>query len=771
MSLDQTSTANYLLATAALDTTPPLAFGCAFKTSIALARRIISFGKRGSDTDVFAMVLDTQTADGKLGCRIQSSSPAAVQEVLTGPITAGAWNRGSVAFVTTFTRDVMLNGGAKVSATGTVTPSGVNGVEWSGRMTDHLFNVGGPRCHDWACTAVIPPDVARQYLGLGGHPRAIKEVTNYWKGNRTTTVAGALVVPDEIGSFNGPVVGSGIISTDNPDQATFFTAAAISNQLWQQNVAISGFPTAWDDVSSAFTVTVMRVSDSAAATQHTTAAGTAVRVVPIDAQPSPPFASGDYVSVNGARPTRVLDVLALNLLVKDDQTFASGATAARRTVAAATAIAGVTFSATGTPSGTPTGSQANTQNYFLAAQCTAQPTNARLRFDANSFDIQIGATAVVPAFSSNPVISGSTTDGFTMAFTVNVACTCLASLVASGASQPNVLSGGGTLHNSVSATGNGSISLTGLIAADIPYCDIYLQLTNAQGNSAVFKIGQQVPPPRAQRQYRFFGPTIDPNTKYAGHANGGDLEDSDLQLVPSGVLASLRPDGNESYTGPSGRQERTARIWDVTNRAWRTDATGAQVFRFWYNAAPPTPQNQSIRIPVGSAMTAFDCQSLFTSVDSGQLTIALLDALPAGLAIGPGPIGPGRVTGTATSNGLTIVRVQATDFTGLSSVATLSIQAGKVIEPNVYGQNYQPAQSQLAAALLQSVINFVLDPGQPDIVIFQDPPALTELDPGATVTLTVTKSDGVPFYGLKNHSFDCVPQANGNLDMHDPDGP
>lgn len=776
MSFDFTLNANHLDATTAPVVAPPFTMGGMFKTTPSQGRRLITLHQRGNTTEFYALILDiTSTATGKFAAYIGEGTKAP-QQVLAGAAD-GTWMGADACFETTLTRTVMSAGGNKQTGTGVYSPAGINGVAYSGRPSDHAFGIGGPSAHGYLYNRKLE-DVERRYLQLGGARRAIKNLLVYWKDNRQS----GGVVPDELGNCNLTITGTMAAGADNPAMGSYYTGPVIGAQVYQVGTAIAPLAVgaSTENVDSTLSYALLKVGASTATTTAQAPIATAPRVVLVADVTI--FSPGDYASVGAGAKSRVLMTLvgtspAGSIVLVADQSFATGATVTRYAATAPAAIPGLTLnSSTGTLSGTPTTSGALAADYFIALVNSAQPANAALRWDTNLFPITVNALPVAPVFSIFPVANPKTDGtGYDAPFTANTSCTIYAGAypAAEGGgvdptiSQLKAGTGARAAVNKV-VTSADSVSLTVL---DIPVSDLHFVLNNGLGDSPLFSLRSKVKGPPVGTAYRIFVMPVDPDTIYVGQVSGDDVEEAGATLTPSGGVVNYLTDGNDTFSA-AGRQRRVGRIWDTSTNTWQLDSSGVQQFNVWYNNVPPVfvaGPSLLLIIPLGSAMTPVSLTTMFASQDGTQQKITALDALPAGLSINASS----QLVGIATVGGIYIgKRIRSTDLAGGTGDGAVSAIVGPIHPPNLIFFDYRDASAQLLANFLVPDVEFQDDDGPPNIVLSQDPPSTASVQPNSKVKLFVSRTPAgqLPTYGLRNHAFTVVPQADGDLDLNHPDG-
>lgn len=779
MGFDFTLNGNHLDSVTSPVIGPAFTFGGMFKTTKAQGRRLITIYNRSSSAaDFVALLLDTSAAvTGKFGVYINATGAANPQQALAGAVD-GTWMGADVCVESTNSRSVMSAGGNKATGTGVYSPAGLNGVSISGRPSDHTFGIGGGDAHNYIYNRKLE-DVERRYLQLGGARRAIKSLLVYVKCNRQS----AGTVPDELGNCNFAITGTMAATADNPAMASYYTGSAIGAQVYTVGTPIASLTvgTSMDAVDSTLTYALMKVGASTASTTAAAPIATATRVVPVADVTI--FAPGDYASVGAGGPSRVYETLvgtspAGAIVLADDQSFSTGAAVARYPAATAAAIPGITLnSTTGVLSGNPTNSATLAANYFIAAVNSAAQTNARLRADTNLFPITVNALPVAPTFSIFPTaVARADGTGYDSPFLPNTACTIYAGAYApqvGGGTDPTIsqLKAGTGARKAVSkaVTGVDSVSLTGI---DFPLSDLFFVLNNNLGDSSLYVLRSQLKGPPVGSVYRVFSAPIDPDTIYLGQVSTGDVEEASSTLSPSGVPVDYAADGNDDWIGVATRQKRVGRIYDVSTNQWMLDSSGAQQFNVWYNDVPPVfvgGPSVLIIVALGVPMAPFALTPLFQSTDGTLQKVTALDALPGGMSIDASS----RIVGTPTVGGIFIgKRIRSTDLAGGTGDGKISIIAGPIHPPNLFSLDYRDASAQILAAFLVPDIVFQDDDGPPNIVLSQDPPSTASVLPNSKVTINVshTPPGQIPTYGLRDHAFTVVPQADGDLDLNHPDG-
>jgi len=336
-------------------------FGWFYVTSVSTFLRFLTLGSSSNGASYFSLALDmtgsttqlaaTSSKTGSLSQAKSSASPA-----------ANTWFHGIAVFASTADARCFLNGANKGTGTAVVPDTTVDHIYLSGRPTDHLFGIHGQAAHDGIAIRALS-DAECAYLGTGGNPRALKNISNYWEVTATESP-----VVDQLGSINLTLTGTSA-GTTNPNIETFMTGGPIGALNYTQNTAISSINLAagggiFDDVSSPFTVSLCQLNTPTSPTQ-TTATGTSVREIPVGSVSG--LVADNYVKIAGnATPVRILAVnaTALTILVDKDQTYANSATISYYTVNPLT-IPGLGIGAN-VFSGIPTAASVNNLCFFRA---------------------------------------------------------------------------------------------------------------------------------------------------------------------------------------------------------------------------------------------------------------------------------------------------------------------------------------------------------------------------------------------------------------------
>jgi hypothetical protein len=384
MSQTFTSSATYLSSTVAAATAVPVSLAIWVNTPGGQSKKFLSLANRGSVNDVFQNGLDTITS-GNAVAAFASQSTGHEQVITSAAMTTGQWQHAGTVFSSAVIA-AYLNGTNKGSGSGAgaPVPGGINGTIISGRPVDYAFGIAGQAAHA-AVWARALSDVEWAYLGAGGNPRAIKGTVSYWKLR-----SGDSPVPDVIGTNNLTATGPPGAGTSDPNFTTFMTGGPVGNLSYTAGTAITSINLAaaggyFDDVSSAFTVTLQQATATGTTSTTTSSPGTTLREIPMTSVSG--FAAGDYVKVGSNAITRLLAVntVAVSLLVAVDQTYSASASVTRYSVSPLT-VTGLSMSAN-VFSGTP--AAATTQNLcFFRATCNA---SSALMGDTDVFTITVAS--------------------------------------------------------------------------------------------------------------------------------------------------------------------------------------------------------------------------------------------------------------------------------------------------------------------------------------------------------------------------------------------
>jgi hypothetical protein len=514
----------------------------------------------------------------------------------------------------------------------------------------------------------------------------------------------------DVGTTSLTVTGT-TVSSNNPTLATWFTGAAIANQVYTQGTAITPIAVGseFQACGSAFTVTLQQLGSAGTATTAS-AAGTTTTQVPLTSASG--FSAGSLLVIGSNAPALILAISGTTALIAGAQSWSNGATVTPYGVASPT-IAGCSVTS-GSWGGTPTGTQAAIPNYFFLA---TNNTNSALVAISNLFSIAInsgGPTA--PTFAQNPSIAQTLPTGVVINVLPSAACTGYAAAYLAGSTAPTaaqVIAGTGAAVSSSAAltgTSTGQISLTGWV---FPVYDVYIVLSNTNGNSAVFPLTGQLRAPLAGMTFRPFA-SVASGTLYTGNVSVGDIEETSLALSPSGNQPTYRTDGNEGYpgAGATSRQVRTSEVYNYAGQAWYVP-TPAIVgpmslngLTVYYNDTAPSFNggSPSLQLVQGQAVTnGSNLAQFFTSIYGDPLLVTGT-GMPAGITI------VGNVpTGTTQELGTFPVTMTATDLALLTGTGTLTITVASsgppptpsppsLDVPNVVGETQLQAQATAAEA-------------------------------------------------------------------------
>lgn len=392
----------------AINTDTPIAIAIWLTTSGGQSRRFVVNGSSASGSQLYGLYTNVSAADNRLSL-FESNSTGTGQDLTAALDVTGNWNHCLGQWASHSSRAIWLNGSNKVSSAAVFNnPTGMDTLSISGRIGDFTGGIAGQAAHAAAWTRGLS-DAEAAYIGTGGHPRATKGLASYWKISAVEVSSG--VVADQVGTNDLTIVGS-TAGTTNPDIESFMIGTALGNLTYTQGTAIASIDlragAQFDDVSSAFTVSLCQLNTPTTPTA-TTSALTAVREVPVGSVTG--LVKNNYAKIAGnALPARILavNVTASTILLDRDQTFASGATVSYYTVNPLT-IPGLGFAVTNVFSGTPTSSGVNSLCFFRA-KCN---NNANLVADTDIGTYTVNASGGGGGGGSGILrISGSYCGGF-----------------------------------------------------------------------------------------------------------------------------------------------------------------------------------------------------------------------------------------------------------------------------------------------------------------------------------------------------------------------
>lgn len=372
------TTADKLTAASPAITASPLSMSCWYNaTSLASNPLMVTLGVSGSAFNRYSLGCEF---NGTKASSAQTAGGAAVVQALTSTtIATGAWHSFSGSWTSNIARAAYLDGGGKGTNTSNQGPAGVNQMFVSGRPSDGSGAMVGKLAHV-ALWSRILGDIEHLYLGSGGHVRALSPDL-YYRLNQNASPEVA-----DVGTFNLTVTGTTFSNADSPVVATYYTGTSLTDQIFTQGTPTGGINLDnFEDVSSAYTVSLYNLGSSGGTTTAT-ALGSSATTVPLTSATG--FVAGDYLTAGASAKTLILAVSGLNVLVRDAITWSNGATVTHFPATAAT-IAGLSVSG-GTLMGTPTGTQALTSNYLSRA---INNTTSTLIADSNLFAITVNAGA------------------------------------------------------------------------------------------------------------------------------------------------------------------------------------------------------------------------------------------------------------------------------------------------------------------------------------------------------------------------------------------
>lgn len=497
MSRTTTTNADFWSAATAAFTSLPAAgatlFGWYKSTAIGADGQFISNDSGTIDLNTWSLMVGSGGVNGQIGIYAWSSGGAVAFGNAAGTLPNSVWRFVAGVLNTGASRAAYNNTTKGTSTTSATAPAGVNGMHINGINNR---GIAGQHAHRGIGLRSYS-DIELAYLAAGGQPSNLG-VEHYWQmdsGGATESDVGSSASPIAF-TLHGTTAGS-----DDPDFASYWTAAALGPIAWTQGTPISSidFTTKFRNVHSAYTVTNQVLS---AGSQVTTAvgAGTASNLITVNSVVG--IAVGSYVS-DGPSGTQylVLFISGKTLLLNGFASWANSDpiyayTASTKTFSGPSITANVL-------SGTPGALDVGT--YTLIAR-TASNANSALIADSPPFTVTVVSSGSTPSFTAGPTLTSTQTDGHTFAVTSNQTATCWLGYYLKGSSTPTaaqVIAGTGTgfiQHNSQSLTLNvaNSITSTGLTH---PIADAYLCLTNGSGNSAVVPFTALMKAAPAGKQY------------------------------------------------------------------------------------------------------------------------------------------------------------------------------------------------------------------------------------------------------------------------------
>jgi hypothetical protein len=223
-----------------------------------------------------------------------------------------------------------------------------------------------------------------------------------------------------------------------------------------------------------------------------------------------------------------------------------------------------------------------------------------------------------------------------------------------------------------------------------------------------------------------------------------DLSSWSLTTSPGSYVLTPQRDGGFSIAagGDTSRQSFSVDHYDRTLLRW----TGNTTF-YDGNQAPQVGDPSEVAIfiyPINQAISAEDDGPLATDFEGDTLTVTDIDALPTGLSRAGN-----TVTGTPTVKAINRTTTRWTDIVGDYVEGDITRIVGTITVPDVVGDDVGAADAELAATYLEIATVEAYSASVPvGAVISQDPVASSEVDPGSTVTLTVSLGAVIPGGGL-----------------------
>lgn len=231
----------------------------------------------------------------------------------------------------------------------------------------------------------------------------------------------------------------------------------------------------------------------------------------------------------------------------------------------------------------------------------------------------------------------------------------------------------------------------------------------------------------------------------------GDMGVVSATSSPGGYANTLAADGTVSIDagGDTSRQSFTGDGYDYSLRAWGGLAT-FYVNNVGPNFVDPSAPNPTVVIRTGEAFT-FDILALAEDAEDDPLTVTVspdsVDTPPTGSSLTDGDF-----AGTVNAEQTAVITWRWTDIAEdyLELTKTYAF-IDQVTVPNVVGETAEDAATIIEGENLTYIYAYAYSDTIPEgEVISQDPAAATEVDPGTTVTLVVSRGPvtGSSVYGF-----------------------
>lgn len=493
MSRTTTTNADFWSGTAPVTAVPAAGmtlFAWYKSTAIGADGQFISFDNNIIDSNTFALMV---SSGGLAGAYTWSTSPSVQFATAAGVLPNSVWRFVAAVFASAASRTTYNNTTAGTNSGFVTPPTGITAMHYNG-----INNRGIPGEHAHRGTGLRSYNsIELAYLAAGGQPSNLG-VEHYHQLDQSGTES-------DIGTSGSPItmtVHGTTAGSDDPDFASYWTAAALGAQSWTQGSAISNidFTTKFRDVHSASTYTLKVLGAGSQVTSTVGAASTASNLMTVNGTGG--ISVGSYVS-DGPAGTRylVLFISGNTLLLNGFTTWANSDpiyayTATTKTFTGLTLTAGVL---SGTPAAGDVGS------YSLIPRRTSN-ANSALIADGPAFAATVAASGAAPSFSAGPTQTSANTDGYSFSATSNQTATWYLVAMMRGSTGPTsaqVKSGSPTgfvarFSVALTATVGGVLSATGLT---LPSYDLYHVVDNGSGTSAAVAQTNQLKAPPAGKQY------------------------------------------------------------------------------------------------------------------------------------------------------------------------------------------------------------------------------------------------------------------------------
>lgn len=466
--------------------------------AVGQLRRYIGLANSSTSLNALSLGSDAVSSTTNQASAYVDAAGATTQALSPDVIATNTWNYLEGSWSSGNAPTCTGPAGGKATKGGFTTPTGLNETLFSGRAGDFISGWNGQGAHSAAWTRILN-DLEIAYRRSGGNARWLSPA-RYWK-----FTSGQTPVTDEMGVENLTVT-SAAAGTSDPSLATYWTAATQGDQTATQG---STFPaidlkTKFDQMAATvdYTCTLQQIGSAGTALSASGSATTASHVLTV-AGTAPTI--GMYVSIAGGAKNLVLFVSGQSLVLGVAQTWNNGDSVVPFAVSAPTGLTTNGYTITSGVTGGTVGAGA-VGTYSGLVYRAANNSIGTLIADSAPFNFTVASSGAAPSFSAGPTLTSANTDGYTFGVTSNQTATCWLGVYVRGSATPTaaqVIAGTGTgfvSHFSTALTlaVAGSVSATALAN---PIYDLYLALTNGNGNSAVSPFTAQLKAPPAGKQY------------------------------------------------------------------------------------------------------------------------------------------------------------------------------------------------------------------------------------------------------------------------------